>query len=105
MWHLPGLKVSRNLNYIVQGRILTRRPSGIPESEAHALIKTESDAAGKEADKRAKVEKAKSKGRFQIIESDDKARGPKPQVIHTYPSLTRLAIITLNSEVLPWLPR
>lgn len=56
------------------------RPLGtVPEPEGHILVKTDSDAAGKEADKqRAKVEKAKSKGRFQIIESDDqKARAPK----------------------------
>lgn len=43
-----------------------------------ALQKTDSDANAKEH--RAKVEKAKSKGRFQIIENDDKTRASKSQV-------------------------
>ena len=51
----------------------------IPEGEHAVLTKSDSDA-GKEADKRAKVEKAKSKGRFQIIENEEKARAPKSQV-------------------------
>ena len=62
--------------------------SSAPGSEGDhpALIKTDSDA-GKEADKRAKVEKAKSKGRFQIIENEEKARAPKSQVALTGPCL------------------
>ena len=61
-------------------KYLCCRPSAsVPEGEHGVLTKSDSDA-GKEADKRAKVEKAKSKGRFQIIENEEKARAPKSQV-------------------------
>ena len=46
------------------------------EPEAGVLAKTDSDVHKE----KAKVEKAKSKGRFQIVENEEKARAPKAQV-------------------------
>lgn len=57
---------------------MTCRPPAAPhETENPVLLKTDSDAHKE----RAKVEKAKSKGRFQIVENDEKARAPKAQVV------------------------
>ena len=69
----------------------------MPEGEHGVLLKTDSDA-GKEADKRAKVEKAKSKGRFQIIENEDKARAPKSQVRGSASYFTRKSVQDLLSS-------
>lgn len=71
--HMGGHRLPEHMGSQRLPELTTR--SGL-EAENHVLMKTDSDA-NKE---RAKVEKAKSKGRFQIIESDDKARAPKSQM-------------------------
>jgi len=68
--HLGGNRAPEQMNRPLQSAEMEHMSSG-------ALQKTDSDANAKEH--RAKVEKAKSKGRFQIIENDDKTRASKSQ--------------------------